>query len=114
MLFVSTDCKSALLGIENGYSTGYEMLHGTLFFSYGVVAKYDKKTETYTFNFNIKWFDSINPNHTYGGDTTANNVLNKFYTPKDYNVAIKWTQTITVSGADIKNNNINGSVAAGR
>ncbi|MFN5772311.1 MAG: RHS repeat-associated core domain-containing protein, partial [Flavobacterium sp.] len=100
--------------IENGYFTGYEMLHGTLFFSYGVVAYYDKKTDTYTFNFNLKWFDRINPNHTYGADTTASKILSKLYSPKDYNVSIKRTQTITVSGSDIKNYNINGTVATGR
>jgi hypothetical protein len=100
--------------IENGYSTGYEMLHGTLFFSYGVMAKYDKKTDTYTFNYNLKWYDRINPNNTYGADTSASQVLNYIYSPKDYNVAIKWTQTITVSGTDIKNGNITGTVSTGR
>jgi RHS repeat-associated protein len=100
--------------IQNGYFTGYQMLHGTLFFSFGVVGKYDKKTDSYSFNFNLKWYDKINPNHSYGADTKANDILNKFYSPKDYSVEIRWTQTITVSGADIKNNNINGTIASGR
>ena len=102
------------MDMENGYFTGYQMLHGTNFFSYGVVGKYDKKTDTYTFNFNMKWFDTIDPNHTYPVDSALNDALNKLYTPVDYNVAIKWTQTISVSGADIKNNNINGTIVTGQ
>ncbi|WP_428232718.1 RHS repeat domain-containing protein [Flavobacterium sp.] len=100
--------------IEDGYFTGYQMLHGTNFFSYGVVGKYDKKTDTYTFNFNLKWFDTIDPNHNYPLDSALNDALNKMYSPVDYNVAIKWKQTITVSGADIKNGNINGTIVTGK
>jgi hypothetical protein len=100
--------------IEDGYFTGYQMLHGTNFFSYGVVGKYDKKTDSYTFNFNLKWFDTIDPNHSYPLDSALNNALNKVYSPVDYNVAIKWKQTITVSGADIKNGNVTGTIVTGQ
>lgn len=100
--------------IEDGYFTGYQMLHGTNFFSYGVVGKYDKKTDSYTFNFNLKWFDTIDPNHSYPLDSALNDALNKVYSPVDYNVAIKWKQTITVSGADIKNGNVTGTIVTGQ
>jgi len=62
----------------------------------------------------MKWFDTIDPNHTYPVDSALNDALNKFYTPVDYNVAIKWTQTISVSGADVKNGNINGTIVTGQ
>jgi len=96
--------------IENGYSTGYEMLHGTQYFSYATTGKYDKRTDSFIFSFSIKWFDTINPNHYYGGDTLSNEVLQRFYKPKDYNVEIKWTQNISISRTDVNNNNINGKV----
>ena len=99
------------IDIQDGYTTGYEMLHGTNFFSYGVVGEYDSKTDTYTFNFNLKWFDRINPNLNIKTDVKYAKYASYLYSPKDYNVSIRWTQTITVSGSEVRNKNINGAAA---
>ena len=53
--------------IENGYFSGYEMLHGTNFFklisTHGVLNPTDN---TYKFTFKLRWKDTINPNARQG------------------------------------------------
>ncbi len=47
--------------IENGYSTGYEMLHGTNYFSYAYTASYNASDDTYTFDVTSKWLIILIP-----------------------------------------------------
>ena len=84
--------------IQNGYLTGYEMLHGTNYFSYSVTGTYNASSNSYIFNYTVKWYDSINPNHSYGADTVFSKASNVFYSPKDYNISIIWHQSIIVKG----------------
>ncbi|MDY3530000.1 hypothetical protein PG593_09460 [Riemerella anatipestifer] len=84
--------------IQNGYLTGYEMLHGTNYFSYSVIGKYNASSNSYIFDYTVKWYDSINPNHSYGADTFFSKASNVFYSPKDYNISIIWHQSIIVKG----------------
>ncbi|ABQ05691.1 DUF6443 domain-containing protein [Flavobacterium johnsoniae] len=80
--------------IENGYFTGYEMLHGSNKKVGDTQMKgtveYNSKTSQFDFNVQIIWNDKIDPNKNYGDDIMMSNLLNVFYSPKDYNVKIKW------------------------
>ncbi len=86
--------------IENGYNTGYKMLHGTQYFSYVINGKYDKSSDSYIFKFNLKWTDQINHNSTYMADKIFNYITNKVGHPKDYWITIQWTQTIIIKNKE--------------
>ena len=86
--------------IENGYMTGYEMLHGSDSRLgdtqiYGIV-QYNSNTKQFDFILRNIWNDRINPNRTYQEDVTLANILNKFYSPQDYNVKIIWHEKINI------------------
>ncbi|GAB1856713.1 hypothetical protein MHTCC0001_15490 [Flavobacteriaceae bacterium MHTCC 0001] len=105
----STDYKNNGIGdfyfeIQNGYFTGYEMLHGTQYFSIlSTVGKYNKSDNTYSFTFDLRWNDRINPNLNQGDGKIAPTVRKlNFDMPKDYNISIKWSQTIIIK-ANSKN-----------
>lgn len=76
--------------------TGYEMLHGTNYFSYAYTASYNASNDSYTFNVVSKWFDNINPNKKYAADSLLSGTLNVFYDPQDYNVSITWRQVFVI------------------
>lgn len=52
--------------IQNGYYSGYELLHGTIYFSYEVTGKYNSSSDSYTFDYSLRWHDRINPNAKTG------------------------------------------------
>nr|WP_199000442.1 FG-GAP-like repeat-containing protein [Flavobacterium sp. ASV13] len=90
--------------IENGYFSGYGLLHGTDRFSYAGIGKYDKKSSTYKFNFSVKWFDEINKNSNSGDDIYADPLL--ALGAKDYYISIKWTQTISLKRGEINSGHV--------
>lgn len=89
--------------IDNGYNTGYKMLHGTNYLSYIANGRYDKSSDSYIFKFTLKWMDQINHNSTYTADKFFNYITNKFGHPKDYWITIKWTQTIIIKNKEWEN-----------
>jgi hypothetical protein len=91
--------------IENGYLTGYEMLHGTDKFT--IVsgnATYDKKSDTYTFDLKLQWKDKIDQNDRQGDSDIAKTFkkLNADM-PANYNIEINWSQKIKITSDEIKN-----------
>jgi len=74
--------------IENGYQTGYEMLHGPHEFSISGIATVTEKGIIYEYN--AAWFDRIDPNFDYEGDRFYSNFADLFWSPKDYNIYINW------------------------
>lgn len=84
--------------IENGYMTGYEILHGTVGvlgdFSISGSVQVGKNKNIYTIT--LTWNDIIDPNPTYDSDVTYKNFLTQFYTPKDYTVQISWDEKIAI------------------
>jgi hypothetical protein len=85
--------------IENGYGTGYEMLHGTNrdVGDFQIAGNADYQGNRVVYNLTFTWNDKIDPNFTYGGDKTASDLLHKFYDPKDYDIHITWTETYIVN-----------------
>ena len=43
-----------------------------------------------TYNLTLTWNDVIDPNHSYSNDTILANLLQTFYSPKDYEVHLSW------------------------
>jgi hypothetical protein len=86
--------------IDNGYNTGYKMLHGTNYLSYVANGRYDKSSDSYIFKFNLKWTDQINHNSTYTADKIFNYISSKVGHPKDYWITIQWTQTIIIKNKE--------------
>ncbi len=85
--------------IENGYLTGYEMLHGTVTplgdFQINGTAKFINSNQI-QYSLSLTWNDVIDPNATYDTDTKLSKVLNFFYSPKDYEVHINWEDTFNI------------------
>ncbi|WP_042720373.1 RHS repeat-associated core domain-containing protein [Flavobacterium sp. B17] len=92
--------------IENGYNTGYEMLHGTNYFSYAFTSNYNESDDTYTVNMNVKWFDKIDANAKYVDDKFLSGSLNAFYNPKDYYISISWYQVFVIKAEDVRQNRL--------
>ena len=92
------------IDIENGYFSGYGLLHGSDYFSYAAIGKYNSKTESYNFNFSLKWYDKIDKNSKQGDNLYADPLLR--LGAKDYYISIKWTQGINLKGSEIKGNNM--------
>lgn len=86
--------------IDNGYNTGYKMLHGTNYFSYVMNGRYDKSINSYIFNFDLKWTDQINHNGKVLMDRVFNGITKAVAHPKDYWITIKWTQTIIIKNKE--------------
>ena len=83
--------------IENGYLTGYEMLHGTHrgvgdFTVKGNAGVSGTTCRTVDYKVTYVWHDIIDPNATYSSDNLAAWVLKLFYKPKDYEIHISWSQ----------------------
>ncbi|OXG06084.1 RHS repeat-associated protein [Flavobacterium araucananum] len=90
--------------IEDGYFSGYGLLHGTDRFSYAGIGKYDNKSQTYNFNFSVKWFDEIDKNSNSGDDLYADPLL--ALGAKNYYISIKWSQTISLKRGEIQSGNV--------
>lgn len=80
--------------IQNGYSTGYEMLHGT---NAGVggfeINGFATLSEgTFTYQVQMIWHDIIDPNPQYFMDIVYSRILSVLG-PKDYEVHISWSDT---------------------
>jgi len=92
-LYVTTHAE-----IENGYFSGYEMLHGTDKnvgdFQIWGDANYSKEQVTY--NLTLRWNDKIDPNFSYRGDMISFAVLHALYSPKDYDIHITWKEKYTI------------------
>ncbi|WP_170234792.1 hypothetical protein, partial [Chryseobacterium hagamense] len=86
--------------IDNGYNTGYKMLHGTNYLSYVANGRYDKSSDSYIFKFNLKWTDQINHNSSVTADKWFNYIARKVGHPKDYWITIQWTQTIIIKNKE--------------
>lgn len=86
--------------IDNTYNTGYGMLHGTQYFSYFMNGKYVKSTDSYIFNFNLKWTDQINHNNNVLMDRVFSSITRSVAHPADYWITIKWTQTIIIKSKE--------------
>ncbi len=78
------------------------MLHETQYFSYVMNGKYDKSSDSYIFNFNLKWTDQINHNNNVLMDKVFNSVTRAVAHPKDYWITIKWAQTIIIKNGTWK------------
>ncbi|KFF23050.1 hypothetical protein [Chryseobacterium sp. JM1] len=86
--------------IDNTYNTGYGMLHGTQYFSYFMNGKYVKSTDSYVFNFNLKWTDQINHNNNVLMDRVFSGIARSAARPADYWITIKWAQTIIIKSKE--------------
>lgn len=97
--------------IENGYFTGYEMLHGTNRFTIvSGIANYNKKIELYTFDLKLQWKDRINPNAEQGDSEIAKFIREiNLDMPADFDVEINWSQKIKISLEEINNYNKNNT-----
>lgn len=83
------------------------MLHGTQYFNIlSTAGKYNKQDGTYSFTFSLQWADRINPNLNQGDGPLASSIRTlNMDMPKDYNINIKWSQTIIIK-ADSNNNSV--------
>ena len=88
--------------IENGYTTGYEMLHGTnrhvgdfSIQGYTNVLKKSKRIHRLYFSLIYTWNDIIDPNPTYLNDVKYSNIAKKIFSPKDYIIRISWHDNAT-------------------
>ncbi len=89
--------------IENGYRSGYQMLHGTnssvgdfVIMGFATVEYNPEGHKIITYDIRETWNDIIDPNTTYWMDVALSMSLEWFYTPKDYVVEISWTRTFIV------------------
>ncbi|MBO6524847.1 MAG: hypothetical protein JJ971_13530 [Balneolaceae bacterium] len=81
--------------IENGYTTGYEMLHGPHSFELSGTATV-LEDGNIRYDLTATWNDVIDPNLTYHSDKVLADFLTKYYTPQDYKVSITWTTSYTI------------------
>ena len=86
--------------IENGYLTGYELLHGTnaTVGDFQIVGNYtsaiDGKWKYYFFNVELTWNDIIDPNYSLFGDNVLAFIFKRYpgANPADYLIRIRWDQ----------------------
>jgi hypothetical protein len=90
--------------IENGYFTGYEMLHGTNADVGGFhirgrasVTNQSGGETKIDYALTYTWNDIIDPKPQYDMDTLSSRVLKWFYYPKDYEIHITWEANACVS-----------------
>jgi len=94
--------------IENGYSTGYEMLHGTHrgegdFQIRGrATLTPDGRNNNIHYELRYSWNDRIDKNAKYSGDNFFAGILHFFYDPKDYAIHIHWKADSDVTVCDGK------------
>ncbi len=86
--------------IENGYLTGYELLHGTnaTVGDFQIVGNYtsaiDGKWKYYFFNVELTWNDIIDPNYSLFVDNVLAFIFKRYpgANPADYVIRICWDQ----------------------
>ena len=84
--------------IENGYFTGYEMLHGT----HSALGDFEingiaiMQNNLITYQVQMTWHDIIDPNPTYGSDRISATFLNAVGNPKDYEIHISWSDIFII------------------
>ncbi len=94
--------------IENGYTTGYEMLHGTNAavgdFEMEATATVTKDPLGNKIKYKVKytWNDIIDPNPQYGLDMFFAGALELFYSPADYIVHISWNADCEIIACNYK------------
>lgn len=88
--------QSHSIEIEDGYFTGYEMLHGTnklvggfTVLGTAVVTNTGGK-RTVEYKVAYAWHDRIDPMNSIQSDRVAARTLRFLFSPKDYNVHIDW------------------------
>lgn len=85
-------------GIQNGYSTGYELLHGTNAdvggFNISGFAFADGGEVYYSTT--MTWNDRIDPNFAYRRDSLYSFAEHMMHDPKDYTVQIPWDDNFTI------------------
>jgi RHS repeat-associated protein len=87
--------------IENGYSTGYEMLHGTnggltMTGHATVTPGLHKGIRIITYDVMLMWNDVIDPNAKYPMDTFLAGCIKSVTNPKDYFVHLSWHTSTTM------------------
>jgi RHS repeat-associated protein len=88
--------------IQNGYFTGYQMLHATnpdvgnfqirgyASFAHMGGGSFMLDAAKIEYHLTLTWNDIIDPNPKYPGDIVASWILRLFYDPQDYIVHIVW------------------------
>jgi hypothetical protein len=85
--------------IENGYTTGYEMLHmanwnvgGFRMHGGAKAIKKSKDCCDVKFNYDLEWNDRIDPNSYYPLDKAFSDAASIYFggSPTDYNIHIRW------------------------
>lgn len=88
--------------IDDGYSAGYQLLHGTNETVGGFNIKGARSEESkdgeliYKFRLKYTWNDIIDPNYTYIIDDVLTYLIKCFLTPKDYIIKIIWSGESTI------------------
>jgi RHS repeat-associated protein len=86
--------------IENGYSTGYELLHGSNSKVGDVTLSgsisYNKELDKHDVNYTVQWNDIIDPNGNYEKDIIYAERLKKIFNPKDYIIRIRWRNNVSL------------------
>ena len=93
--------------IENGYLTGYELLHGTnaTVGDFQIVGNYTSaingKWKYYFFNVELTWNDIIDPNYSLFGDNVLAFIFKRYpgANPADYVIRIRWKQLFVLKEA---------------
>jgi hypothetical protein len=85
--------------LENGYFTGYAMLHQTDEFGMKgtVTVERNWPYSTVTFNLKYTWNDRIDPHPMYVSDRRYAKFFRAVKHPRDYNIKISWTEKYVVT-----------------
>ena len=94
--------------IENGYLTGYELLHGSnrevgdFEMWGGFTTERQGDYLLYHFNITCQWNDKIDPNYSYNADVDLETLIRSFgfpfpyFSPADYVIRIRWNKKLTI------------------
>ena len=94
--------------IENGYYTGYELLHGSnrevgdFEMWGGFTTERQGDYLLYHFNITCQWNDKIDPNYSYNSDVELETFIRLFgfpfpyFSPADYVIRIRWNKKLTI------------------
>ena len=94
--------------IENGYYTGYELLHGSngevgdFQMWGGFTTERDGNYLLYHFDITCQWNDKIDPNYSYDSDLSLEAMIRLFglpypyFSPADYVIRIRWNKQLTI------------------
>lgn len=90
--------------IENGYTTGYEMLHGPNWDVGGFTIKSDEPPKqiarngecAWAYDVVFTWHDLIDPNKKYLSDSIMVGIIDIFSDPEDYYIEISWSSSFEI------------------